>query len=166
MILIALGSNLPSRFGPPEQTLEAAKRALELRGIKIRQSSQTILTEPVPVSDQPWYANAVVEVQTLYGLRHLFEILKQIEVAFGRTETHRNASRVLDMDLIAYGQEIYEAPDLLVPHPRMYDRGFVLYPLQEIAPEWVHPVLNKTLHDLIQDLPEDQQIKPAVKDAA
>lgn len=173
MILIALGANLPSRYGKPEETLEAAKHALEAAGIMIRRSSRTWVSAPVPASDQPWYRNAVISVETHLGPKALLQCLLEIEQSFGRVRSkkasEKNASRVLDLDLIAYFDTISDTPQVQIPHPRMQERAFVLLPLQEIAPRWTHPVLDKTVDDLVANLPDpnsaqpiDQQVKDVI----
>lgn len=160
MIFVALGANLPSRFGTPYQTLQVAKRAMEDKGIRIVSSSNTWLTAPVPVSDQPWYHNEVVQVDTALSAFALLETLQQIEDDFGRLRTVRNAPRLIDLDLIAHHDEILDKPELIVPHPRMHQRAFVLLPLQEIAPGWVHPALEMTLAALVANLPDGQEAVP------
>lgn len=160
MILIALGANLPSRYGSPYETLQAAKRAMQDKGITILSSSNTWLTAPVPLSDQPWYHNEMVRVRTELSPYQLLETLQEIENDFGRVRTVRNAPRLLDLDLVAYGDEILDRPELIVPHPRMHKRAFVLLPMREIAGSWEHPVLRVTLDDLIANLPKDQQAVP------
>ena len=159
MILIALGANLDSRLGPPDVTLEATKACLESQKIEIKKSSSIWLTEPVPTSDQPWYRNAVISVQTVHNAQDLLRILKATEKDFGRTSTQKNAARILDLDILAYNKQIIDTPSLSLPHPRLYERGFVLYPLCEIAPGWVHPVLNKTALELKENLPGAQRVK-------
>jgi 2-amino-4-hydroxy-6-hydroxymethyldihydropteridine diphosphokinase len=155
LILIALGANLPSRYGKPEETLEAAKAELERRGVAVVKASRTVTTAPVPVSSQPDYRNAVIEVETKLAPRELHRLLKAIEKDFGREEGERNAARILDLDLLAYGRKIATAPMLQLPHPRMHQRAFVLEPLCEIAPQWVHPVLKQTAQQLFHSLPEN-----------
>ncbi len=154
MILIALGANLPSRFGKPEDTLEAAKAEMGRRGVSVVKSSRSFVTEPVPPSDQPLFRNAAVEVATKLPPLELFHVLKAIEADFGREKAEINAARVLDLDLLAYGDRITDAPKLIIPHPRMHQRAFVLLPLMDIAPDWVHPVLKKTTSNLFHSLPE------------
>lgn len=154
MILIALGANLPSRCGRPEDTLGAAKAELERRRVVILSSSGIIITDPVPVSNQPKYRNAVISVATDLPPRELFAVLKAIEADFGRADAARNAARVLDLDLIAYKGQIIAEADLMIPHPRMQERTFVLEPLCEIAPGWMHPVLKRTALELFYNLPE------------
>lgn len=159
MIIVALGANLPGRFESPKHALISAIAALEDRGLKITTKSRLFLTAPVPVSDQPWYHNAVVAVETVRSPFAVLEILQSIENDFGRVRTERNAARVLDLDLIAYNDVILDKPELIVPHPRMHDRGFVLLPLADIAPNWIHPISKKPLKDLIVNIPADQIAK-------
>ncbi len=149
MILIGLGANLPSDYGTPAETLEEAKKELERKDIKIVNASQTYLSAPVPLSDTPWYANAVLSVETALASLDLLDTLSDIETAFGRVRSYRNAPRVLDLDIIAYHNEIQEENRLTLPHPRMQNRAFVLKPLQEIAPKWEHPLLKASVAALI-----------------
>ena len=117
-------------------------------------------TAPVPVSDQPWYVNGVARVLTRLSAHDLLDRLHAVEAEFGRVRRERNAARVIDLDLIAYGQELLrEDGGIQVPHPRMAERAFVLLPLRDVAVGWVHPVLGRTVEELIADLPKDQQIR-------
>ena len=108
----------------------------------------------------------MVCVETELDLRALFRLLQDIEAGFGRVRTVRNAPRVLDLDILAYHDTVYEADDLVVPHPRMHERGFVLYPLQEIAPDWIHPVLKMPVAAFISSLPDSQMTEPIEPEAA
>lgn len=159
-IFIGLGANLHSDFGWPHQTLAAARREMAAAGIEIKAVSSTWLTAPVPVSDQPWYHNEVVVVETVLSPELLLDFLQMIENDFGRVRTVRNAPRIIDLDLIAYHDVVIHQAKLTVPHPRMHQRAFVLKPLQEIAPDWVHPVLCKPISELVAELPADQQARP------
>lgn len=162
MILIAFGANLPSRYGDPAQTLKAAEEELRRRGVDILASSRIWKSAPVPFDDaQPWYYNAVISVETDLSPHELLALLLGIEQDFGRERSLKNAARILDLDLIAYHDKILNEPDLTLPHPRMSERAFVLRPLEDIAPAWVHPVSNKGLFDLILGLPTDQKIEIA-----
>ncbi len=158
MILIGLGANLPSDYGTPAETLEAAKVSLEKSGLKILKSSRTYLSAPVPVSDAPWYANSVVSIETDLNANDLLYTLNKIETDFGRVRTYRNAPRVLDMDIIAYNDGVIgeDGEHLCVPHPRMHERAFVLKPMMEIAPDWVHPCLRESVSSLITKGEESQ----------
>ena len=155
MILIALGANLSGLHGGPDKMLRKAIDALEENGLEILAASAIWLTEPVPVSDQPLYRNAVIEVKSSRKPQELLNLLHSIELDFGRVRKNRNEARVIDLDLLAYNDVISTDADLLLPHPRMHERGFVLYPLAEIAPEWMHPVLKKTTSEMISLLPEN-----------
>ncbi len=159
MILIGLGANLPSRYGGPEDTLRRAVDALETKGLYIVKASSIWLSAPVPVSAQPWYRNAVSAVDTEMPAAAVLALLHDIENDFGRVRGQRNAPRVLDLDLIAYHDEVYTDVNCTVPHPRMHGRAFVLRPLAEIAPEWRHPILGLFVSDLIATLPVEQEIE-------
>ncbi len=161
MILIALGSNLAGDFETPEALLRAAMRDLErLAGVSIRAASRIWLTAPVPVSDQPWYRNAVIRVETEKSPEDLMAALLDIEARFGRARSVPNAARTLDLDLLAFDGEIRNTPHLILPHPRMQSRAFVLRPLAEVAPDWVHPVSGQTVTELLSALPQDQEAAP------
>jgi len=161
MILIAYGANLPSRAGDPVQTYKAMLESLRLEGIEPLRQSSLWETSPVGTPDeQPWYVNAVFQVQTRLPPQALLERLLLVEQNFGRVRTFKNAAKSIDLDLIAYDdQVIQQDADLIVPHPRMHERAFVLRPLQEIAPDWVHPVSGKALDLLLQALPEGQEAR-------
>ncbi|MEK9845570.1 MULTISPECIES: 2-amino-4-hydroxy-6-hydroxymethyldihydropteridine diphosphokinase [Thalassospira] len=161
-ILIAFGANLPTEeYGAPAQTLKAALQRLMQDGdILIDAVSSFYETAPVPISDQPWYVNGVARISTKLSAHDLLARLHEVEAEFGRVRRERNAARVIDLDLIAYGREqVREEGGIQVPHPRMAERAFVLLPLRDVAGDWVHPVIGRTVEDLISELPEDQQIR-------
>ena len=162
MILIGLGANLDSPvYGPPERTLPAALDRLAASGIRILRRSRLYRTAPVPVSDQPWYVNAVAAVATGLAPEPLLGALLALEQDFGRVRTVPNAPRVLDLDLLAYDEVRTppgSAPEL--PHPRLHERAFVLLPLAEVAPEWRHPATGRPVSALIAALPPDQRAQP------
>lgn len=167
MILIALGANLPSRYGAPAQTLRAAREALAaIEGIELVASSRIWLTAPVPFdAEQDWYHNAVIQIKTNQTPHDLLATLQSIEGEFGRVRTVKNAPRLLDLDLIAYNdEEIRDSETLIVPHPRMHERLFVLKPLEDISNVWTHPILGHGVADMVRDLPleilKEQEAKP------
>jgi len=162
-IYVGLGANLPSpRHGPPKATLEAALAALAARGIAILKRSRWYESAPVPRSDQPWFVNAVIEVKTDLAPRDLLAQLNEIEAVFGRARAQANAPRIIDLDLLAYGETVNPGPTPpVLPHPRMATRAFVLLPLQEVAPHWRHPSLGRDIDSLIADLPSGQEIRLA-----
>ncbi|WP_445678355.1 2-amino-4-hydroxy-6-hydroxymethyldihydropteridine diphosphokinase [Radicibacter daui] len=163
MILVAIGSNL---FNPPYRSpLEVCKAAIKRMphyGIRPVRLSAWYRTAPVPVSDQPWYTNAVVAVETkLPALETLWK-LHDIESEFGRVRQHRFEARILDLDLIDYNGQVVEGQGMTfqLPHPRTTERSFVLLPLRDVCPDWRHPVTDRTIDDLIADLPKDQTAEP------
>jgi len=151
MILIALGANLPSNVGPPRATLDRALRSLAQEGGEIVARSHFYQSSPVPKSDQPDYLNAVVAIKCNLDPPALLGRLGAIEAHFGRQRGAPNAARPLDLDLIAYDDVIRDVAPIL-PHPRMHERAFVLLPLAEIVPDWVHPRLRLSVAALIRAL--------------
>jgi len=160
-IYIGLGANLASpEYGTPRQTLEAAIAALDAQDLTLVARSPFYESEPVPVSDQPWYLNAVVEVATERDPLATLALLHSVENAFGRVRGVRNEARVLDLDLLDHRGTVREGPDSpVLPHPRLIDRAFVLMPLRDIAPHWRHPVSGRSIAELLESLPEDQRIR-------
>lgn len=144
-VLLGLGANL----GHPAETLAAALRefALHLREIRV---SPLYRTAPVGYADQPDFLNLMVAGQTESEPFELLNELRRIESALGRIRSFPNAPRSIDIDILAYGDLVLETPELILPHPRMHQRGFVLVPLAEIAPDWVHPVLGQTPQEMIE----------------
>ena len=159
MILIGLGANLNGPYGAPEQCLQACSGLLADAGVYIVKSSNIWKSAPVPVSDQPWYCNAVCAVETILSPDQLLHALATIENDTGRERHEANAARVLDLDILTYNNEIINDAHLIVPHPALHERAFVLYPMQEIAPHWVHPQLDKSVDEMIVDIPKGQQTK-------
>ncbi len=165
MIYIALGANLPSRVGPPAATLAAALGALARRGVRVVAASRLWRSAPVPASDQPWFVNQVVAVATDLPPDGLLAVLHEVEAEFGRerpaAESTRWPARTLDLDLLDYDGRVAPGPGgVILPHPRLQERTFVLRPLAEIAADWRHPVSGRTLASLIADLPEGQEAVP------
>jgi len=156
VIIIGLGANLPSRFGEPRETCAAALMALAVRGVHPLRQSRLWRTAPVPVSDQPWFVNAVAALDTDLPPEALLDVLSSIEQDFGRVRGERNAARGIDLDLLDYrGWQMY-TDHLTLPHPRLHDRAFVLQPLADIAPDWRHPLTRRPLAELIAALPAGQ----------
>jgi 2-amino-4-hydroxy-6-hydroxymethyldihydropteridine diphosphokinase len=159
MILIGIGSNLAaSGYASPLDTAAAALRQLPAVGVNLLRRSRWYESEPVPRSDQPWFANAVIAVATELAPQLLLEALLTVEAAFGRARGARNAARTLDLDLLDYHGRRCDTERLVLPHPRLHERRFVLEPLGEIAPLWRHPLLGLTAGELLEQLPPGQPI--------
>jgi 2-amino-4-hydroxy-6-hydroxymethyldihydropteridine diphosphokinase len=155
---IALGSNLESRFGDREANLREAVRRIEALG-EVRAVSSFFDTEPVGYLEQPRFLNAALLLETEIEPRALMRELLSIERAMGRDRAGAVAKgaickgpRVIDLDLLLYADWVLWSEELMLPHPEMQKRRFVLEPLAEIAPEWVHPVLGVTVRELLSRL--------------
>ena len=164
MILIGVGSNLESAAGTPHQTCLAALEQLALYGITVSRCSPWYESAPVPASNQPWFVNGVVEVKTDQKPAELLENLHKIELAFSRARTVANAARTLDLDLLCYDNLVHKGGDgtPTLPHPRLHERAFVLLPLIDIAPSWIHPALGLDADVLVKRLPKGQMARRLV----
>ncbi len=164
MILIGVGGNLPSHFGPPEKGLPHALEMLGRQGVRVARASPWYGAHAVPASSQPDFVNGAVRVETGLPPAALLGKLLDIEALFGRIRGGANAARTLDLDLLAYndiclgGAMEAEGPILQLPHPRLHVRAFVLAPLCDIAPDWVHPALKRTARELLAALPKPHGI--------
>lgn len=151
-VYLGLGSNMGDRKPNLDEGLELLSQRLQLGRV-----SSTYDTAPVGNRQQPRFLNLVCQVYTRLAPMELLTLVKGIESKLGRTAGERNAPRPLDMDILFYGDQIIESPKLVIPHPRLQERDFVLVPLAEIAPELVHPVSGKTIRELLQGLEEGTQ---------
>jgi len=149
IVYIGIGSNLGNR----QENCRKAIRQLYLRGVKVVKESSMIETEPWGVTDQPCFINMAVEAETDLAPDRLFAIFKDIEMQMGRTDAVRWGPRVIDLDILFYDDMVLDTPELKIPHPYLHERDFVLIPLAEIAPEKIHPVLQKSVRRLCSDLP-------------
>ncbi len=162
MILIGIGANLPGLLDtPPIETCRLAAADLDaLPGLRLRALSRWYHTAPVPPSSQPAYINAVAVLRCKRGSAGpdpavLLTALQAIETRHGRVRGEANAARMLDLDIIAMGRRgrlVRTKPDPVLPHPRAHERAFVLAPLLDVAPGWIHPVLRRGASDLLRDL--------------
>lgn len=155
---IAMGSNLGDR----QQYLQSGLQHLaRTDGIQVERISPLYETEPVGPGKQGRYLNGVLIAQTTLGAHELLNRLLEIEVQEERVRSaHRYAARTLDLDLLFYGEEVRDEDALTLPHPRLHERAFVLFPLRDLLPEWRHPRLKKNLEELIDLLADSGEIQP------
>ncbi|WP_306341275.1 2-amino-4-hydroxy-6-hydroxymethyldihydropteridine diphosphokinase [Shimia marina] len=180
--LLALGGNLPSEFGFPDQTIARAIMQLNCNGIHLRAISRFFQTPCFPAGAGPDYVNAAITIESDLMPENLLARLHEIEASFGRERTLRWGTRPLDIDLIAYGdlvrpdlethtawrdlpleEQVKSTPqELILPHPRMQERAFVLAPLMDVAATWRHPVLGGTVAEFYAQLPQSarDEVRP------
>ncbi len=142
--VVALGSNLPGRFGSIDALLDAALDALGAAGLEVAKASSSWASAAWPDASAPEFRNRVALVATDLDAGAALAVLLEIERRFGRERTELNAPRTLDLDLIDHDGRVLAGPGLILPHPRAHERLFVMGPLAEIAPAWRHPVLART----------------------
>ncbi|MEG9438127.1 2-amino-4-hydroxy-6-hydroxymethyldihydropteridine diphosphokinase [Edaphobacter sp. HDX4] len=148
---IALGSNLTSSFGDREGNLREAIRRLGNLG-EVKAVSSFFDTEPVGYTDQPRFLNGALLLESDLAPPELMRALLQVEHQMGRERVIAKGPRVIDLDLLFYGNQIVNTPKLTLPHPEMQHRRFVLEPLAEIAGEWTHPVLGASVEEMLRGL--------------
>ena len=158
MIILSLGSNLPSHFGNRFDNLKFAMSFLESYGILIDKKSSFYETPSYPDKNNPKFVNIVISVKTNLLPTDLISVLIHIEEKLGRRRNKKNDPRTCDIDIIDYNSEVldfrYNNLELVVPHKELTSRNFVLFPLQEILPNWKHPKTKEIISSLIQKLPE------------
>jgi 2-amino-4-hydroxy-6-hydroxymethyldihydropteridine diphosphokinase len=148
VVYLGLGSNIGDKVANCLLALE------EISGSDrnhIHAVSSLYKTEPIGYQEQDWFINCVAEVSTTLPPRPFHAFLQGIERRMGRQKTVPMGPRIIDLDILFYGNEVLDEADLVIPHPRLHERGFVLVPLAELAPDLLHPVLKKTIRDLLKE---------------
>jgi 2-amino-4-hydroxy-6-hydroxymethyldihydropteridine diphosphokinase len=153
-VFVALGANVGDR----EANILAARRGLEARGFRVTAMSSLYLTEPVDAPPQEWFLNAVAGGETALTPEALLQACLETERELGRVRDVPRGPRTIDLDLLLYGNEVRDAPGLVLPHPRMAARRFVLVPLAEIAPAALHPILGLTAAEMLRRCPDRSQV--------
>lgn len=151
---IGLGSNL----GEPTEEISKALHRLEESSVVVERVSSLYRTEPVEAPGQPWFTNAVARVRSPLEPQALLSVCQDIEESRGRKRASFHAPRPIDLDLLAVGDTLVEGDGLTLPHPRLHLRRFVLVPLAEIAPDWIHPRLGLSATELLQDCRDDSLV--------
>jgi 2-amino-4-hydroxy-6-hydroxymethyldihydropteridine diphosphokinase len=151
-------------FGSNEgDSILNCQKALDRLGknkkILLQKKSFLYKTEPIGYTSQPWFINGVVKVRSCLEPRELWSFLREIEISLGRKDGIRWGPRPIDLDILFYGNLIISEGDLIIPHPRLHERKFVLVPLGEIAPKAIHPILKKPIKELLEGLREDQIVQ-------
>jgi len=141
---LSLGSNLGHRA----KNLAKAIYSLEEEGVKVKKTSSLYETQPVDFPDQPWFFNQVIEVEIDLDPLDLLHLVKKIEKRMGRKILERKGPRIIDIDILLAEQTVVQTDELAIPHPKMESRNFVLVPLKEISPDFLHPIMKVTIENL------------------
>lgn len=160
-VFLGLGSNLGDR----RQNLRQALDRLQEEVGRLLQTSAVYRTAPWGHTEQPAFLNQVVCLETALKPRELMERLLQIEKRMGRKRTEHMGPRIIDLDILFYGQKIIRESGLEIPHPRLEKRNFVLLPMLELAPDWVHPQSGLTIRELAARSPDTGQVSPIDEEA-
>jgi 2-amino-4-hydroxy-6-hydroxymethyldihydropteridine diphosphokinase len=157
LVFIGIGSNLGDKVGNCRRAVEVILADGRNRTV---QCSPLYQTEPVGEKEQDWFINGVSCMETSMEPAELLEFLLGIEKMMGRVRRERWGPRVIDLDILIFGQEVINKEGLQIPHPRLHERRFVLVPLRDIAPDLMHPLLGKTISQILAELPGGEKVLP------
>jgi 2-amino-4-hydroxy-6-hydroxymethyldihydropteridine diphosphokinase len=144
IVYLALGSNLGNRAANLKEAISALPPQMEVKA-----KSKVYETPPWGYTEQDKFLNQVLMVKTYLQPEQLLKHLKRLEVALGRVASFRNGPRLIDIDILFYDDLVFESPALVIPHPHVHERGFVLLPMMDIAPDFVHPGRNQSIRKMI-----------------
>ena len=143
-VYLALGSNLDDRLANLKQAVASLSPQMEVKA-----KSRVYETPPWGYTDQPMFLNQVIKADTYLEYESLLKHIKRLETALGRKPSFKNGPRLIDLDILFYDDLVLDTPSLVIPHPHAHERGFVLVPLNDIAPDLVHPTIKKTVRELL-----------------
>jgi len=152
---LCLGSNLAVR----RRSIERALEEIRAEGVEVTRVSSLYESEPVDVTNQPWFLNCVAEVESELMPLQLLHRMQRVEQRLGRRRGVRRGPRTIDIDILLFGNHIVHTPVLTIPHPRMTERRFVLEPMRELAPELRHPVSRRTMTELLSEVRDHSRVE-------
>jgi 2-amino-4-hydroxy-6-hydroxymethyldihydropteridine diphosphokinase len=153
VVYLGLGSNIGDKEAHITQALHLISEICE-----VKKKSHLYLTEPVGNTKQEWFLNCVVEVETELDPKHLLVAIKSIERTLGRVKTVKNGPRIIDIDILFYGNKIVDTKNLVIPHPLLQKRLFVLQPMMDLNPYFIHPILKKSIQELYKNHPKNEKV--------
>jgi 2-amino-4-hydroxy-6-hydroxymethyldihydropteridine diphosphokinase len=159
---LSLGSNLGDR----RRHLSEARRLLQKAGVKIIKESSIYETEPVDYTEQPWFYNQVLEVEARLNPMTMLALVKDIELRMKRKPTVDKGPRTIDIDILLAEKNVVQTQKLIIPHPRMSFRNFVMIPLAEIAPDFIHPLLHQPISTLAQQTGDQAEVRKVSEPSA
>ncbi|MEK7828704.1 MAG: 2-amino-4-hydroxy-6-hydroxymethyldihydropteridine diphosphokinase [Deltaproteobacteria bacterium] len=154
-VFISIGSNIGDRL---ENCKKAIKTLADNENIRLIKMSSFYETEPWGEIEQDWFVNCVVKIETSLDVKALFALLQDIEKGLGRNRGKKGGPRIIDLDILFFNRDITEIKEIIIPHPLLHKRRFVLTPASEIAPDFIHPVLKKRVDDLLKDLDDNKKV--------
>lgn len=154
-VFLIVGGNL----GNKEKNLSTVRELIEQQVGVIKKLSSVYETEPWGVDEQPVYYNQVIELLTEMSAERMMQRLLSIEKKMGRVRENKYDARIIDIDILFFNDEVHQTQELTIPHARLHERRFVLEPLNEIAPEFIHPVLQKTIATLLNETSDNAAVK-------